>query len=256
MKKLFDCNAHIGNWPFRKLHNNNAMGLLRMMDRSGITNAVVSSIDAIFYKNCQPGNVEVFRQIKKYRERLFPFAVINPYYAGWQEDLEECVGKYNIKGITIYPSIHGYSLKDDCADELMVKVKEYKIPVAISLRIVDPRQGHWLFQVPNINIEDLVCFTKKHSEVSFIIRDVETEIIDKKLIKINNCYFDISRINFCEKDILKKLITKSSVDRYLFGSQIPFKDPTPAILKLQLSNITKIERNKIEFRNLENQIKS
>ncbi len=255
MKQLFDCNAHLGNWPFRQLRHNRAAGLLKLMDRAGIARAVVSSIDSIFYKNCQPGNIDVFRQIRQHRKRLIPFAVINPHYAGWDDDLNECNEKYGIKGLTLYPSVHGYSLRDTCADELLEQAEKFRLPVAVSLRILDRRQGHWLFQVPHVDPKDLAYAAKRHPNISFIVRDAGVSVIEEELIKIPNCYFDISRFGCYDEEPLIRLLSKSSPEKFLFGTQIPFKDPMPVLLKMQLIELPAHARNKIQNTNIARLIK-
>ena len=56
---IIDVNAYLGHWPFRQLRHNTVKGLLNLMDRNGIDKAMVSSINAIFYKNCHAGNEEL-----------------------------------------------------------------------------------------------------------------------------------------------------------------------------------------------------
>ncbi len=251
MEQLFDCNAYLGHWPFRKLRHNTATGLLKLMDSAEIDKAIVSSIDSIFYKNCQPGNIDLFMQIKKHRDRLIPFAVINPHYSGWEDDLKECVEKFKIEGIALYPSVHGYSLNDVCADELLRQAEQLELPIALSLRIVDTRQGHWLFQVPNISSAEVAQVAKKYPNISFIIRDADADDIGNKLIKFANCYFDISRIDISTE---YSLVTKSNIDKFIFGTQIPFKEPMPVILKIKLNKLTEEMGNKIRKQNLESLI--
>jgi len=87
---IVDVNAYLGHFAFRRLRNNTATSLLTLMDSKGIDKAVVSIAAAITYRNAQAGNEEVAAEISGHRDRLIPFAVIDPFYAGWQDDLKAC----------------------------------------------------------------------------------------------------------------------------------------------------------------------
>ena len=75
-------------------------------------------------------------------------------------------------------------------------------------------------------------------------------VIEEELIKIPNCYFDISRSGCYDEEPLIRLISKSSAEKFLFGTQIPFKNPMPVLLKMQLVELPAHERNKIRNTNL------
>ena len=102
---LIDVNAYLGHWAFRQLRQNTARELVRLMDRKEIDLAVVSSASAIMYKNSQAGNEELARDIRRYRDRLIPFAVINPTYADWEHDLGVCAEDF---GVRFYGIPSGY----------------------------------------------------------------------------------------------------------------------------------------------------
>ena len=61
------------------------------MNRFGVDMSVISNLNGIFYKNTQSANEELYNEVrsdKNFRDRFIPFAVINPIYAGWRDDLE------------------------------------------------------------------------------------------------------------------------------------------------------------------------
>src|SRR5205823_6065172 len=105
-RMIADVNAYLGSFAFRRLRHNTAASLLRPMDAKGIDLAVVSSAAAITYRNTQDGNEEVAEEVKAHRDRLVPFAVINPSYAGWKDDLAECHEQWGMTGLRLYPRWH------------------------------------------------------------------------------------------------------------------------------------------------------
>ncbi len=44
--------------------------------------------------------------MRAHRDRLIPFAVINPTYAGWEDDLKTCHEGLGMRGLRLYPGWH------------------------------------------------------------------------------------------------------------------------------------------------------
>ncbi len=109
---IIDVNAYLGHFAFRRLRHNTAESLLKLMDARKIDRAVVSSASAITYRNVQSGNEEIDGEVKAHRDRLIPFAVINPSYAGWEDDLKTCHERFGMRGLRLYPGWHNYKLSD------------------------------------------------------------------------------------------------------------------------------------------------
>src|SRR5687768_11080566 len=87
---LFDVNAAVGDWPFRRLPCNTVERLLERMDRIGIQRAAVSRLENVFYKDCLAGNRELHELIAPHASRFLPLYTINPAFPGWDTDLEIC----------------------------------------------------------------------------------------------------------------------------------------------------------------------
>ena len=116
---LIDTNAYLGSFAFRRLRHNTPDALLRLMDEKGIDKAIVSSASAITYRNAQSGNEQLAAAVTSHRDRLIPFAVVNPFYAGWQDDLKICHEELGMKGLRLYPKWHNYALSDRCLLDLI-----------------------------------------------------------------------------------------------------------------------------------------
>ena len=121
--------------------------LLDRMNRYGVNISVISNLNGIFYKNTQSANEELFAELnsdKRFRDRFIPFAVINPIYAGWKDDLETCVSEFGMKGIRLYPLYHDYDLTDPSCIELVKTARDKNLVVALTLRMVDSRPRSWM----------------------------------------------------------------------------------------------------------------
>ncbi len=154
---IIDMNTYLGHWPFRRLRHNTAAALVELMNEKGIDHACVSSASAIFYKNSQAGNEELAEDIEPHRDRLIPFAVINPTYADWQHDLDVCVNDFGVKGLRLYPNYHNYALSDACCHELIRLATERELIVSIPIRQIDQRQRHWLIEIPDVALADIAA---------------------------------------------------------------------------------------------------
>jgi hypothetical protein len=104
------------------------------MDAKRIDKAWVSSAAAITYRNVQPANEELGRVVRKLSDRLIPLAVINPFYAGWQEDLTACKEQFGMKGLRHYPKWHNYSLSDQCCSDLVDAATALGLFITIPIR--------------------------------------------------------------------------------------------------------------------------
>ncbi|MBC7885838.1 MAG: amidohydrolase, partial [Saprospiraceae bacterium] len=102
---LIDINAYTGHWPFRQLKYNTCKTRLQQMNQFGVDISVISNLNGIFYKNTQSANEELYEELKSdrhFRDRFIPFAVINPMYSGWQDDLKASVEKMGMKGLRLF----------------------------------------------------------------------------------------------------------------------------------------------------------
>jgi len=141
---IIDVNAYLGPFAFRRLRHNTAASLLALMDAKKIDRAVVSSAAAITYRNAQAGNEEVAQEVKTHRDRLIPFAVINPFYAGWQDDLKICHEEFGMTGLRLYPKWHNYSLSSPSCRELIQAATEQSMVISIPMRVEDNRERSWM----------------------------------------------------------------------------------------------------------------
>ena len=232
---ILDCNAYLGEWPFRETRHASAGELLRLMDRHSIEKACVTHLAGLFYKNAHNANRRLRREIQRHRSRLIPFCVINPFYPGWEDDLTEAREDIGAKAVALYPSLHNYRLLDGCGRRLLERCAEQKIPVALSERIEDERQEHWLFKIPNVAQEEICRAAREYPRVRFLVRDA-LPLRYRKALRHGNVYLDFSRTDITVSHVHAGFFRKIS-RRLLFGTQIPLKTPLPAILKVEKSDL-------------------
>jgi len=233
---IIDVNAFLGHYAFRRLRHNRATELLAIMDHFGIARACVASADAILYRDSHMGNVLLREETLPYPERFWCYATINPAYAEWRHDLQECVD-WGFKGLRLYPKHHGYSLQDPETARLIGAAAEAGMPVSIPVRVEDPRQRHWLDIEATVSIEEALSTAEGHPAATFILTESVPPLQPDSAIWARmrrvNLYLEMSRMTAVMENSIGFLVQHLGEDRILFGTGLPFKTPSASFLKMQ-----------------------
>lgn len=250
---MIDINAYLGHFAFRRLRHNTAPALLRLMDAKGIRRAAVSSAAAIAYRNPQGGNEELAGEVDRHRDRLIPFAVLNPAYAGWRDDLKICHETFGMKGLRLYPRWHNYRLTDPEAVALVNAAAERNMLVTIPMRVEDPRQRTWLVEVPDLSFSEVEPILRACPRARFIIVNGSGIGRGPRGGRDNglpsNCWIDVGRMSAVMGNELGRTIATLGAGRILLGTGMPFHYPDPALLKIEVQDISEADKEKIRSRN-------
>lgn len=250
---LIDMNAYLGHWPFRRLRHNTAPQLVSLMDEKGIDLACVSSASAIFYKNSQAGNEELVEQIEPFRDRLIPFAVINPTYADWEHDLTVCAEQYGARGVRLYPHYHNYQLGDAHCRALVEAATALGLVISLPIRQIDQRQRHWLIEIPDLELGDIATLVEAHPEARFVLLEGSGYTASALGQAGNelpaNYLIEISRLTAVITAEIRVLMDNIGPERLVFGTGMPFKYVDPALVKLEVLEATEEEKDLIRCDN-------
>jgi predicted TIM-barrel fold metal-dependent hydrolase len=250
---VIDINAYLGHFAFRRLRHNTAPGLLALMDRHRIERAAVSSAAAITYRNAQSGNEDLAAEIKPHRDRLIPFAVVNPAYAGWQEDLKICREEFGANGLRLYPRWHNYRLTDAACRELVHAAGEGGLVISIPIRVEDRRQQSWLVDVPDVSHDEIAALVRAAPQAKFVLTNgsgfVNSALGRKDSGLPANYAIDICLLTAELGNELGQLIGALGEDRLVFGTGMPFHYPDPALLKLEILDAPERVKEKIRRTN-------
>jgi len=251
---IVDVNAYLGHFAFRQLRHNTAAALLALMDAKKIDRAVVSSVSAITYRNAQAGNEEVAEEVRGHSDRLIPFAVINPFYAGWQDDLQICHEEFGMTGLRLYPKWHNYQLSSQCCRELVNAATERGMVISIPIRVEDNRQRSWLLNIPDVPPEEIVELVKACPKARFILLNgigyVKSPLGRKDNGLPANYLIEISRLSALLDNEIGQLIASLGAERLVLGTGMPFSYPDPALLKIEVLAASKEDKEKIAGQNI------
>jgi predicted TIM-barrel fold metal-dependent hydrolase len=232
---ILDANAHIGHWPFRRLQTTTADGLLRMLDRAGIDRAVVAHTHAVFYRDAHEANAELHDALAPHRDRLTPLATLNPDYAGWHDDLVQCVEEWGMHGLRLYPTYHRYDLAGDAATELLAAAEERGLPVSIPCGFEDPRQRHPLDSVADLTEHPIAAAARRFPRVRFLLTNAPLTTIDMVVRHVphqDNVSFDVSALPGPEAYAARRAYELLGSRRLLLGTHAPFKYPEVGLLRI------------------------
>ncbi len=250
---LIDTHTYIGHWGFRPLPWRDASGLLRAMDRHGIDQAWVSSASAILYRNSHAANEELHAEVSKHRDRLVPFAVINPTYADWEHDLAVCREEFGCRGVRLYPPYHRYTLRDQPCRELVEAAIASDLVVSVPHWVEDDRERSWLIAQPGIvPVADMAALAQAHPDGRFVFHYglgfTETPLGQRGAVQA--AYgLDIARLPVFVKEELPTLLETIGPERLVFGSGMPLTSVEVPLFKLEVLDAPEAVMAQIRWQN-------
>jgi len=248
---IIDLHAHLGHYPFRRLRNNTAPGLLDLMNRNGIDKAVVSSLNSVFYRNVHEGNRELRAAIRVAPDRLIPLATVNPMYAGWEHDLDEAILDWGWKGVYLVPGHHRYRLTDDSGQAVLQRIAQHKVPVVLPQRLEDRRQQHWMDTAEDLRFDEVAAALKPLPDLKVALLNwrIDGDLVDQAGLT-KRVLIDMTRLSVTLQKQLPRLIETLGVGAIAFGTHIPMTYPGPALIKLQIRGfLSPADRERVAWRN-------
>ena len=177
---------------------------------------------------------EEIKSSKRFASRFVPFAVINPIYAGWQNDLDTCCMKMGMKGICLYPLYHDYEITDPSCVELVKRARDRGLIVTFTQRIVDSRQRSWMDIQKEWSMKDMLPIIKEVPDAkyfmvnaanSIMVNDEETEFLKK-----TDMLFDTSGRVLTN---LGEMIKRYGNDKFALGTHSPVLDYLSGLLRIE-----------------------
>lgn len=241
---FIDINAYVGHWPFIQLQYNTCEALGQRMDKFGVDVSLISNLNGVFYKNTQSANKELYNEIKaakRYKDRLIPFAVINPIYAGWRQDMETCITQLGMKGIRLYPQYHDYEINDPLLVELVKRARDMNVPVAFNYRMVDSRQRSWMdidyvvgTPKPEWALKDIMPIIRAVPDAKYMILNVANSLAldktDTEIFQKAQVLMDTSGRTLTD---LGSLLKTQGRERFAFGTHSPILDYLTGMLRIE-----------------------
>lgn len=239
----FDINTALGHWPFRRVPNQTAPELRRVLEKADIEGAAVANTHGLFYKNVHDANLELADCLAPHAGFFVGVATLNPLYAAWDRDLRTCVEDLGFRALRLAPQYHGYEAGCTEAVALAKLATEVRLPLLIPHRLVDVRQHHWMDTERTIGLDEIGALCRAVPEARVIV--TESAFGARALLDGSGqalypgLFLESSRLS------VHALPPAFAEEHVVFGSGAPFKHVTPALLKLGTADLAPEARQKV-----------
>ena len=271
---MIDANAYLGRYPFRETAAETVDDLLRLMDRCGIEQAVVSPFESVFYWDYELSDEKAYRDLRPHRDRLFQLGCVNPNYPGHLNHVRRCLDDFGVVGIKLHPEFHAFELADRSCLELVNTVGDAGRPVVIALRVEDERWYPPYVKTWPVSLEAVLELSVACPDVNFVacgvrpgprsLGDLENAAPLERLRAARNVYFETSAVSTTDPgwqfhfgqaqaldpgDAFLMLVDALGPERVLFGTRMPVMEPMMTIVDLQDSAIEDLVRRTVVTEN-------
>ncbi len=256
---ILDVNTYIGHFPFRKViggaFETITVDILKQyLKKSGIDKAVVSNLNAVFYRNTMAGNLELHEQAPQ-DNMLIKACVINPKYPEWENDFVTCVTKLEFQALELYPYYHEYRLNEPEALKLLDLAGKLNVPVILPCAIENIRQKHHLDTARNLEISEVSEALKLNKTANVILTNGPSLSMANALKDIvgsrsGKVFYDFTRLEVFNQS-LANLIALAGIEQLVFSSITPLQYAECQLVKLEFLNSSPEDKTKVLSKNLE-----
>ena len=236
---MIDFCCAIGPWAFRRLPVTTSDGCRKALWREKIDRAVVSSLAAVLYKNPHEGNVQLIEEIGRASRTFIPFAVLNPMFPGWEEDLRRCREELGMRGLRLYPNYQGWSLRRREARALVRAAAAIGWVTVVSIRLEDERFHHWRMKVKPTPVADAARLALAVPEATVILSGgtyLEIEAFFRAVGDASNAFAEIGWVK-SPLEAVKACVEQFGAERLLFGTNFPLDVPWCGTAKIRRADI-------------------
>lgn len=203
---IIDSHNHMGK---RKGVDFPAESMIEWMDKAGVDACLVTSqVEAI-------NNDYIAEMQLKFENRIFGYAVVNPWDYIAEEELERCFRDLNLYGLKLNPLRHGFALdRHSIVDPLFGICERYDKPILV-------HGQSDMFNMPGKFDEMAETFPN----VKIILAHIgEPDAIDAAIRVVNrreNVYVDTAGIQL---STLKRAVNEIDPNKILMGTDAPWGD--------------------------------
>lgn len=231
-----DHSALIGAYPYRRLPDPSPRALLAGMDRLGIRQAWVGHVPSVYYRDAAAGNEELYVALEGYRERLSAVPAVNPAWPGWERELEQARAQH-APAVRTYPSHYGFPAAGSAMAGLAAACAELGLTLVLTIRFEDPRQRSRLDVAADLIGADVRAAVRSNERVNLLVAGADRAIVEEvhwgsTPEESARVRWDISAIWGAPEDHLAHLLRTVGADRFVFGTQFPFRLQESALAKL------------------------
>lgn len=163
---MLDFNCFIGQWPFHPLKVETLEQLQALHRENGIEGGFVSSLKSLFYRDYFESEQELYETLKgtEYRQVM----TVNPLFPACLDVVRYGIENWNIAGVRVVPTYHGYDLTAPELEELCQVLKEAGLPLFLTLSLEDIRNSYLLIPKP-LPANQIKQWLDEHHDLTILI---------------------------------------------------------------------------------------
>ncbi len=245
--KVIDAHCHMGVYHAFYIPDPSAEGMLRVMDRVGIDQACITPHLASCGSDYRAGNSEVIETLKKYPDRFLGYCTINPNYPREiREELKRCFAVRGFMGIKLHPFCHGVNIEYKGYEPVYEFAHEHKLPILFhttgesDIRFIE----HLAETYTDAN------YIMGHAGFGVRAQEYAMEAVNRH----TNIFVDIA-ISFTYECNVEWMVESVGSEKVLYGSDMPFFDPRPAVGRVALADLSDEAKQNIFYHNIYGLIK-
>jgi predicted TIM-barrel fold metal-dependent hydrolase len=228
---IIDAHVHLGTWFSSYVHEGEADGLIRSMDRLNIRAMALIAFDSIA-ADMRGGNDRVFAAMQKYPGRFLGYATVDPNEPkAMAKELDRCFDKLGFHAIKFHCGTHGVPADHDAYRAALEFANRHGLAVLIHGHITAkmlemyPRAqflsahvGGWEGRQPHYAVE----LAKRHP-------NIHMELCSSAVFN----------------GVMERLVAEVGADRIVHGSDAPLMDPGFQLGRVLAAKISSADKRKI-----------
>lgn len=249
MTGRIDVNVFLGSYPFRRVPGTTPLAVLAAMDRVSITQAWVSHLPSLFWKDPTEGNTWLYDVCEK-EPRFRPVPSVQPELAGWRETLAEARRRKAV-AVRCDPQFLGLDPTGTAVKDLVTACGESGLLLLMAVKLEDLRQRHPNDVAPDLPPSAVRALIRHHPAVRLVVTHADRGFMEEVHFgstpdEAGRIWWDICWIWGPPEDHLATLVRTMGAGRFLFGTGMPLRIPENGPAKLDLSNLAESDRGMIE----------
>lgn len=189
-------------------------------------------------------NIEIREMMKKYPDFVRGFYAFNPNYAeDYGKDIEDVLHIDGYIGFKTLPDYYKTSVGDARYDKMYALASERRLVLLVHT---------WGYSRYN-DVDDMARIADKYPDIQLILGHSSPNRLDDAIALVKrteNVYLDLCDIHR-HSGIVEKMTKAAGSGKILFGTDLPWYDPTYAIGSVLCADISDEDRENIFYKNAE-----